>query len=102
MGLRAVMSDHALGHIIEGTVERDPLTGRVQIMTVGDDNQAKIVDISDLIAPYEGVEVRLTLVTFSSLAQIEKLVESSGGSNVYGVTPDQLPSVPFNIIRRRN
>jgi hypothetical protein len=90
---------NSLGHIIEGVIERDPLTGRVQIMTV-EEGRAKVTDVLELLEGYEGKEVRLTLASFENLATIAQMVEAAGGGQVSGVLPDDLPGVPFNIARR--
>lgn len=89
-----------LGHILEGRVERDPLTGRYQVMTVGANGKAQVYDLQDLMAPYEGKEVRLTLASFENLEELARLAERAGGGQVSGVMPEDLPGVSFNI--RRN
>ncbi len=91
---------NSLGHILEGVVERDPVTGTLQIMTV-EEGRAKVTDILELIAGYEGKEVRLTLASFENLATIAQMVEAAGGGQVSGVMPEDLPGVPLNIARRR-
>lgn len=92
----------ALGHIIEGVVERDPLTGRLQIMDVGPDGKAKVTDIETLVGRYAGKEVRLTLASFEGLAELAELVEGqgAGAGRVFGVLPEELPGVSFAISRR--
>lgn len=96
------MADSAspLGHIVEGVVERDPITDRLQIMTV-ENGQAKVVVIDDLVATYEGREVRFTLASFENLTKLAQMVEDAGGGLVQGVMADDLPSVSFNISRRQ-
>lgn len=93
-----VIVPNPLGHIIEGTVERDPLTG-ISHITVLENGKAKIVSIQDLLASYEGQEVRFTLASFENLSKLAGIVETSGQS-VHGVMPEDLPQVPFNIVRR--
>jgi len=89
----------ALGHILEGVVERDPITGRFQIMTV-ENGRAKTQDVTELLESYVGKEVRLTLASFESLATIAQMVEAAGGGQVGGVMPEDLPGVSFQISRR--
>jgi len=89
----------ALGHILEGTVERDPLTNRLQIMTV-ENGKAKTVDVLALLETYEGKEVRVTLASFDNLAKLAQMVEDAGGGLVHGVMPEDLPNVSFGINRR--
>jgi hypothetical protein len=91
-----------LGHIIEGRVEQDPLTGRYQVMTVGADGKANVVDFQELAAPYMGKDVRLTLASFENLDKLARMAEHAGGGMVSGVMPDDLPGVSFNIQRPRS
>jgi hypothetical protein len=90
-----------LGHIVEGVVERDPVTGRFQIMTV-ENGRAKTTDVAELLASYEGQEVRLTLASFENLTKLAQMVEGAGGGLVQGVMADDLPGVSFNISRRQS
>ena len=71
-----------LGHIIEGRVEQDPITGRYQVMTVGADGKAHVVDLQDLVAPYAGKDVRLTLASFENLDMLARMAEQAGGGMV--------------------
>jgi hypothetical protein len=57
-------------------------------------------DVQGLLESYEGQEIRLTLATFEGLAQLAQMVEDAGGGQVHGVMPSDLPTVPFNIVRR--
>lgn len=88
-----------LGHLIEGTVEQDPLTDRYVIHTVDPKGRPVTVDVQTLLAAYIGKEVRLTLASFENLAKLAKLVEGQGGGQVFGIKPDELP-VPFDIVRK--
>lgn len=90
------------GHIVEGRVEQDPLTGRYQVMTVGHNGKAVVTDLQDLMAPYLGKEVRLTLASFENLEELARLAERAGGGLVSGLMPDDLPGVSFNIQRSRS
>jgi len=90
----------ALGHLIEGVVEYNTMTDRYQIVTLEAEGSAKTVDVQDLLGQYEGKEVRFTLASFDNLSELAKLVESAGGGLVSGITPEQLPTVPFNIVRK--
>jgi hypothetical protein len=86
-----------LGHILEGRIERNPLTGSYQLLTIGNDGKAKVVDLQELVAPYEGKDVRLTLASFENLERLARMAEQAGGGLVTGVMPDDLPGVSFNI-----
>lgn len=90
-----------LGHILEGRVEQDPLSGRYQVMTVGPDGKAVVADPQDLMAAYVGKDVRLTLVSFENLDLLAKMAEEAGSGRVSGVMPEDLPGVSFSIQRPR-
>lgn len=87
------------GHLIEGTVEQDPMTDEFQIRTVDAQGNPATVRINELFAQFVGQDVRLTVASFEALNQLAKLVEERGGGQVMGITPDQLP-IPFNIRRK--
>jgi hypothetical protein len=88
-----------LGHILEGRIERDPLTGSYQLMTIDSNGRAQVVSLQDLVAPYEGKDVRLTLASFENLDRLARMAEQVGGGLVSGVMPEDLPGVSFNIQR---
>lgn len=90
----------ALGHILEGVVERDPMTDRYRIMSLGP-RGAEYQDILELLARFEGKEVRLTLASFEALSQLAQMVENAGGGQVHGIMPEDLPAATFNVTRRR-
>jgi len=89
-----------LGHILEGVVELNPMTEHYQISSMELDGKVKTIDLHELLAQFQGKEVRLTLASFEALAEIAKMVETQGGGGVYGIQPEQLPTVPFNISRK--
>lgn len=89
-----------LGHLIEGVVEQDPLTDRYTIHTVDPHGRPFTVDVQDLLSKFVGQEVRLTLASFEDLSRLARLVEERGGGQVFGVQPEEMPDVPFNINRR--
>ena len=91
---------NALGHIIEGVIEVNPMTEHYQIASQEVNGKVKTIDLHELLAQFVGKEVRLTLASFENLAELARIVESKGGGQVYGITPDQLPTVPFNISRK--
>jgi len=91
-----------LGHILEGRVEQDPLTGHYQVMTVGQDGKAVVVDPQDLLVGYVGKDVRLTLISFANLDLLTRMAEDVGGGRVSAVMPEDLPGVSFSIQRSRS
>jgi hypothetical protein len=71
-------------------------------MTIGQNGKAVVVDLQDLVTPYLGKEVRLTLASFENLEQLARLAEQAGNGLVSGVMPEDLPGVSFNIQRSRS
>ena len=87
-----------LGHIIEGVVERDPLTDSLQIHTVDSKGVPMVVDPAVLLARYEGQEVKLTL---ASVANLEKIAVALGeGNEVLGLMPEDIPGAIINRTHR--
>ncbi len=75
------------------------MTDRYRIMSRGP-NGAEYQDVQELLAAFEGQEVRFTLASFESLARLARMVEDAGGGQVHGIMPEDLPAVPFNVTRR--
>lgn len=86
------------GHLIEGTVEQDPLTDRYMIRTVDRAGQPVIVNLDTLFAKFVGQDVRFTLASFEGLVKLAAMVE--GAENVTGIPPEAFPAVPFDIQRK--
>jgi len=85
-----------LGHLIEGAVERDPVTDRWRIRT----SPSETFDVQDALSKFEGKDVRFTLISFDQLAKLAALVESQGGGGmVAGVFPEDLKA-PLNVRRK--
>jgi isochorismate hydrolase len=89
-----------MGHLVEGVVEQDPMTDRYVIRAEGHDGKAIIFDLQEALAAFNGKEVRVTLNSFENLSKLAQMVEEKGCGLVQGVQPDELPGVPFNIVRR--
>ena len=88
-----------MGHLIEGTVEQDPVTNKLFIRTVGNDGKAGRFDVEDALAQHKGKEVRFTLVSFENLARLTEMVEAAGAAaEVTGLAPDNLPG--FDVKRK--
>jgi hypothetical protein len=68
------MDLRSLGHIVEGIVERDAITGHACIRTEDSEGNAVTVDVQTLLQSYQGQEVRLTLASFDNLTTLENLV----------------------------
>ena len=68
------------GHLVEGTVEKDPMTGKLVIRVDNGDGIGYTFDPQEALAAYVGQEVRLTLATFDTLDRLAALVND--GKNV--------------------
>lgn len=95
------MSDPSLlGHIIEGVVERDPLTGQLHVTTVQPPGKAVVTDVQKLLEPYLGKEVRLTLASFENLSRLAEMVEQAGSGLVHGVMAQDLPASSYTVLKK--
>lgn len=88
-----------LGHLIEGVVERDPMTDALQIRTIDDQDRQIFIKLEDLFSTYVGQEVRLTLSSMEALLKIQELLEESGGG-VQAVMPEDLDGVARRVTRK--
>lgn len=88
------------GHILEGTVEQDPLTDQFGIRTVHKDGRTEFIDVTALLLALKGQDVRLTLASLENIAELARLVEAQGGGEVQGIMPEDFPEVPFDIRRK--
>ena len=78
-----------LGHILEGVVERDPMSERLQLHTVDAKGQATTIDLLKLLEEYESQEVRFVLTSMESIRKVEELL--GDGEGVMGVMPEDVP-----------
>jgi hypothetical protein len=69
------------GHLIEGLVERDPLTGACYIAVLQNDDSIVRFDVQEALGKLVGKEVRLTLASFEIIERIADLVEQSQAIN---------------------
>jgi len=79
-----------LGHLIEGIVEQDPMTDRYVIRTENVEGRTVVMDIQEILAKYNGKEVRFTLASFENLQKIAEMVEQQGNGQVLGIYPDDI------------
>ena len=79
-----------LGHLIEGTVEQDPMTDRYVIRTVDSSGKPLTFDVQSALAEYVGKEVRFTLASFDNLEKLAQMVEKQGTGQVTGIYPPDL------------
>lgn len=90
-----------LGHLIEGVVERDPMTDHYVIRTLDHEGKRSTFDVQAALAKCDGKEIRFTLATFDNLAKLSEIVEAAGaGGQVTGLAPDNLPGAPFEVHRK--
>jgi len=89
-----------MGHLIEGTIEQDPMTDRWTIRTTNADGNPATFDVQDALSALAGKEVRFTLVSLENLAKLAELVENQGaGGRVMGVQAEDI-GVPFDTRRK--
>lgn len=82
-----------LGHIIEGTVEADPLSEKLSIRTVDAEGKPQSIDLDELVRRYAGKEVKLTLASLENLQKIQTAL--GDGAGVMGVMPEDVPGATF-------
>lgn len=80
----------SLGHLIEGIVEQDPMTDRYVIRTEDVEGRLVVIDIQEILAKYNGKEVRFTLASFENLQKLAEMVEQQGNGQVLGIYPDDI------------
>jgi hypothetical protein len=66
------------GHLVEGTLEQDPLTGRFQIQTTDRNDNPVVVRLDDILAKLAGQEVRFTIASLDGLARLAEMVSKAG------------------------
>lgn len=67
-----------MGYLIEGVVEQDPMDERYRIRTVKDGKQV-LIDPQELLAKYNGQDVKLTLSSLALIQQLQEELEKHGG-----------------------
>jgi hypothetical protein len=80
-----IPADLDLGHVREGVVEIDPMSGRMVIRSETPDGFA-FFDVQDALEKYDGQEIRVIIVPISTINRVADLVE--GGS----LSPSAIPS----------
>lgn len=74
-----------LGHVKEGVVEIDPMSGRMTIRSEKSDGSFEYFDVQEALTKYEGEEVRVVIVPQRTINEVADLVES--GSLPVGEVP---------------
>lgn len=69
------MADLDLGHLVEGTLKKDPSTSRYTLECEDIDGKALSFDVSSTLDKYVGKDVRFIMVPCESIAQIEALAQ---------------------------
>jgi hypothetical protein len=64
-------------YLVEGTVEQDPMTDRFYIRTQDQAGQPVNFDPQQALSTYKGQEVRLTIASFDTLAELGRLTEEA-------------------------
>lgn len=70
-----IPSDLDLGHVKEGVVEIDPMTGRMVIRSETAEG-FDYFDVQEALSKYDGQEVRVVIVPFSTINRVADLVEN--------------------------
>lgn len=78
-----------LGYIIEGVVERDPMTERLQVHTVDHQGQPMTVDILEAFEKYMGQDIKFTLASMETIQKVAEALE--GGEGVMALMPEDVP-----------
>ena len=74
-----------LGHVREGVVEIDPITGRMLIRSEANEGY-DFFDVQEALTKYAGQEVRVIIVPCSTIEKVSEMVHS-------GTLPlDQVPT----------
>jgi hypothetical protein len=65
-----------LGHVKEGVVEIDPMTGRMVLRCAQQDGTFEYFDVQAALERYQNEEVRVILVPFATINKVAQMVES--------------------------
>jgi hypothetical protein len=82
-----------LGHILDGVIERDPMTEKLQIHTVDHQGKSLVIDLDALLGRYAGQEVKLTLASMDNIRRIQEAI--GDGEGVLGLMPEDIPGATF-------
>lgn len=82
-----------LGTLVEGVVERDPMTDRFVIKSLDGAGKVVVFDPQTALASVEGKEVRFTLASFENLQKLAEMVENAGSGQVQGVFPQDIKNI---------
>lgn len=73
-----------LGHVKEGTVEIDPMTGRM-VLRCPVPGGFDYFDVQAALEAYRNEEVRVVIVPFATINKVAQMVESGE------ISPDRIP-----------
>lgn len=79
------------GHIVEGYVEQDPLTGRCTIRALDIDGNPVNFDLERALLDLVGQEVRLTLASVETINRLAAELQRQGDPGVVGIGAVGLP-----------
>lgn len=66
------------------------MTDRYVIRTEDVEGRLVVIDIQEILAKYNGKEVRFTLASFENLQKLAEMVEQQGNGQVLGIYPDDI------------
>lgn len=64
------------GTVAEGTVELDPMTGRLILRCEQEDGSFLYVDVQSVLERYKGEEVRFIVAPFSTINKLAQMVDT--------------------------
>jgi hypothetical protein len=70
-----VKEDIDLGVMVEGTVELDPMSGRMVVRYEDAKGELQFVDVQERLAAYNGQDVRLLVTPLATVAKLHGMVE---------------------------
>jgi hypothetical protein len=74
-----------LGHVKEGVVEIDPMTGRMVLRCTAPDGAVEYFDVQQALERYRNEEVRVIIVPFATINKVAQMVENGE------ISADQAP-----------
>jgi len=83
-----------LGHILDGVIERNPMSDKLQLHTLDVEGKSLVIDLEDLFSRYVGQEVKLTLAPMDNIRRLQEVL--GDGEGVVGLMPEDVPGATVN------
>ena len=65
-----------LGHVKEGVVEIDPMSGRMVVRCIAKDGSFEFFDVQKTLDTYRDEEIRVVIVPLATIKKVAEMVES--------------------------